>query len=131
MIVVDASVVIDFLVDASRTTAIREAFRRYDDDLHAPAHLDLEVAAALRRHVSAGQLHRRRADAAMADLADLAVHRHHVAPLMPRVWDLHEHVSPYDAAYLALAEALGAPLLSRDARLARAHGHGVAIELID
>lgn len=130
MIVVDASVVVDFLVDPASTQRIREVFRRHDDDLHAPGHLDLEVASALRRHVALSDLEGLRADAAMADLADLAVVRHDVAPLMPRVWSLHGHVSAYDAAYLALAEVLGARLLTRDARLARTTGHDAVVELV-
>jgi len=131
MIVVDASVVVDFLIDAGSTTRIRQAFRDYGDDLHAPGHLDLEVASALRRHVAVGALDPRRADAAMADLADLAVERHDLAALMPRVWSLREQITAYDAAYLALAEALDAPLLTRDARLARAHGHDAVVQLLD
>lgn len=131
MIVVDASVIVDFLIDPRMTTRIREELRAQDDDLHAPAHLDLEVASAVRRHVAAGSLSPARADAALADLADLPVVRHDVTALMPRVWALHRHVSPYDAAYLALAEALAAPLLTRDGRLARSAGHDAVVRLLD
>lgn len=131
MIVVDASVVVDFLTDPRATVRIREELRAHDDDLHAPGHLDLEVASAVRRHVAAGALTSARADAAMADLADLPVVRHDVTALMPRVWALRGQVSPYDAAYLALAEALAAPLLTCDARLARSTRHDAVVRLVD
>lgn len=130
MIVVDASVVVDFLTDPTATVRIRDELRAHDDDLHAPGHLDLEVASAMRRHVAAGALTPARAGAAMADLADLPVVRHDVTALMPRVWALRGHVSPYDAAYLALAEALAAPLLTCDARLARSTGHDAVVRLL-
>jgi predicted nucleic acid-binding protein len=131
VIVVDASVVVAFLIDPARLGQARAAFRAADDDLHAPAHIDLEVASALRRHVDAGILPAPRADAAMTDLGDLPLVRHPVEALMPRVWALRTHVSPYDAAYLALAEGLGAPLLTLDPRLARTSGHGVDVRVLD
>lgn len=69
----------------------------------------------------------------IADLANLPLHRHDPALLMPRIWSLYHAVSPYDAAHVTLAEALGAPapLLTRDARLARAPGHGAAVRVLD
>lgn len=130
MIVVDASVLVTFLVDPGLSPTIRAAFARHDDDLHAPAHVDLEVLSALRRLASTGLLSAARATAAVQDYLDMALVRHGVEVLVPRAWALRAHVSPYDAAYLALAEALGTAVLTCDGRLARAHGHIVPVEHI-
>lgn len=129
MIVVDASALVAFLVEPGVSTTIRAAFARHDDDLHAPAHVDLEVLSALRRLAAAGRLSPARATAAVEDFLDVPLVRHGIAPLTPRVWALHAHVSPYDAAYLALAEALGTAVLTCDGRLARTHGHAVPVEV--
>ena len=119
MLVVDASVVVDFLLDPDR---LRERFRQGDDDLHAPAHLDVEALSALRRLAQRGTLTQGRARGAVDDLADLPVARYDVTPLLRRSWQLWEQVSAYDAPYIALAEALDATLLTRDQRLARTSG---------
>ena len=66
----------------------------------------------------------------MTDLLDLPVHRHPHDILLPRIWELRRSVTAYDAAYVALAEALDAPLLTRDGKLARSHGHRARIELV-
>lgn len=66
----------------------------------------------------------------MTDLADLAAVRHPHEDLLPRVWQLRDNLTAYDAAYVALAESIGAPLLTSDARLAAAPGHAATIELI-
>lgn len=131
MIVVDASVAVAFLVDPTRTAAVLTAFHDADDDLHAPAHLDLEVASAVRRHVAAGLVPGPRADAAMTDLADLRLTRHPLDVLMPRVWELRADVSPHDAGYVALAEGLAAPLLTLDGRLARVAERWVDVRVLE
>lgn len=130
MIVVDASALVAFLVEPGVSPAIRAAFARHDDDLHAPAHVDLEVLSALRRLAAAGRLSPARATAAVEDFLDVPLVRHGLEPLAARVWALHAHVSPYDAAYLALAEALGTAVLTCDGRLARAHGLAVPVEAV-
>lgn len=122
MLVVDASVVVAFLIDPSRRDAIRERFREGGDDLHVPGHLDLEVLSALRRLVLTGRLPADRAHAAAEDLADLPLVRHPVEALASAVWALHENVTAYDAAHVALAAALDAPLFTLDTALARAPG---------
>ena len=127
MLVVDASVVVDFLLDPDR---LRERFRQGDDDLHAPAHLDVEVLSALRRLAQRGTLTQGRARGAVDDLADLPVARYDVTPLLRRSWQLREQVSAYDAPYIALAEALDATLLTRDQRLARTSGHAARVEAV-
>jgi len=77
-----------------------------------------------------GRLSSRRALAALEDLLELPLERHEAAALLPRIWQLRQTLTPYDASYVALAEALDSPLLTTDARLARAHGHGARVELV-
>lgn len=97
--------------------------------LHAPHLLDVEVAQALRRLVQLGEIAPARAQQALDDHAALGIDRHSHEDLLPRVWQLRESISAYDAAYVALAEALEAPLLTCDAKLARSHGHRAKVEL--
>ncbi|MBO3083054.1 type II toxin-antitoxin system VapC family toxin [Cellulomonas sp. zg-ZUI188] len=127
MLVVDASAVVDFLLDPDR---LRERFRAGGDDLHAPAHIDVEVLSALRRLAQRGTLTEGRARGAVDDLADLPLTRYEITPLLRRSWELREQVSAYDAPYVALAEALGATLVTRDARLARTSGHAARIDAV-
>lgn len=127
MLVVDASVVVDFLLDPDR---LRERFRAGSDDLHAPAHLDVEVLSVLRRLAQRGTLTAGRARGAVDDLMDLPTTRYDVTPLLRRAWELREQVSAHDAPYVALAEALDATLLTRDQRLARTAGHTARIEVV-
>ncbi|MDQ0375591.1 type II toxin-antitoxin system VapC family toxin [Cellulomonas humilata] len=127
MLVVDASVVVDFLLDPD---GLRERFRAGGDDLHAPAHLDVEVLSALRRLAQRRTLTEGRARGAVDDLADLPLARYDVTPLLRRSWQLREQVSAYDAPYIALAEALDATLLTRDQRLARTSGHTARVEAV-
>ena len=127
MLVVDASVVVDFLLDPDR---LRERLRTGGDDLHAPAHLDVEVLSALRRLAQRGTLTEGRARGAVDDLVDLPVSRYDVTPLLRRSWELREQVSAYDAPYVALAEALDATLITRDGRLASTSGHAARIEAV-
>ena len=121
-IVVDAGAVVDLLLRRPLGDAVRRALEDEDDDLHAPALLDLEVLSAARRLLAAGNLDVERAEQAVEDLVALPVLRHGHLPLLQRVWGLRENMTPYDAAYVALAEGLGsdAALLTLDRRLARA-----------
>ncbi len=98
--------------------------------LHAPYLIDIEVAHAIRRHAANGLIDGAAGRRALADLALFPLQRHSHAPLLPRIWDLRENLTAYDATYVALAEALAAPLLTRDRRLASAPGHQAAIELV-
>jgi predicted nucleic acid-binding protein len=130
VIVVDASALLEALL---RTPAAATVERRlYDpqETLHAPHLLDVEVAQVLRRYAAAGEIDRERGRAALADLADLPLRRYPHDFLLPRVWDLRDNLTAYDAVYVALAEALDAPLLTRDQRLAAAAGHRARIELV-
>lgn len=91
--------------------------------LHAPHLLDVEVTQVLRRFERTGSLAATRAEEALDDLRALRVVRHPTLALLGRVWGLRENLSAYDALYVALAEALEAPLLTTDRRIARAPGH--------
>lgn len=128
MIVLDASVVLELLLATPAAAPLLDRVFSPAESLHAPELLDLEVAQVLRRYCAAGDLEPERAEQALADLADLAVTRYPHLPFLPRIWQLRHNVTAYDAAYVALAEALQAPLLTRDARLARATGHPATIE---
>lgn len=126
MIVVDSSVVVDALTAAPGTADLRA--RLADEDLHAPGLLDFEVVAALRGLVMGGHLSAARAQDALTDFEDLPRERWPSAdPLRRRSFRLRDNVSAYDAAYVALAEALECPLVTRDARLARSSGHDAQI----
>jgi predicted nucleic acid-binding protein len=98
--------------------------------IHAPYLIDVEVAQVLRRLVHAKELTPARGALALGDFAELIIERHPHHPLLGRIWSLRTSLSAYDAAYVALAEALAAPMLTCDDKLARAHGHSAKIELV-
>src|ERR1700733_3735077 len=130
MIVVDASALLESLL---RTPAAEAVERRLFDPrqtLHVPHLLDVEVAQVIRRYAANGEIDSERGRAALADLADFPVQRYPHDFLLPRVWDLRNNLTAYDAVYVALAEALDAVLLTRDRRLAPAAGHHARVELV-
>jgi predicted nucleic acid-binding protein len=94
-----------------------------NETLHVPHLIDLEIAQVLRRYVRSGALANDRAEEALADLADLPLTRYPHFVLLPRIWQMRHNATAYDAAYLALAEALDAPLITRDRALARGSSH--------
>ncbi len=98
--------------------------------MHVPHLLDVEVTAALRRRVRLGQTDVEVATEIMGDLADLAALRWDHEPLLRRVWDLRDNVTPYDAVYVVLAEMLDAPLVTSDARLSPASGLRCRVEVL-
>ena len=129
MIVLDASAVVELLLGTLGAAAVERRVARARS-LHAPSLLDLEVAQAIRRFCATGQLRAERWGQAIAELADLPVRRYPHTPLLGRIWQLRTGITAYDAAYIALAETLGAPLVTRDRRLARARGHRARIDLV-
>lgn len=98
--------------------------------LHAPQLLDIEITQVLRRLSQRKEVSVVRAEQALEDLDDLLIERHDHQTLVPRIWQLRDSLTAYDGAYVALAEALDAPLLTCDAKLAGAHGHHATIELV-
>lgn len=123
MLVFDASALLDLLLVRPQADEIRRHVAERGPEIHAPELIDLEVASALRRLVSTGEAPAARAREAIDDLLELPIARHPHTPLLPRIWQLRETLTAYDASYLALAEALserGSPLLTTDAPFARA-----------
>jgi predicted nucleic acid-binding protein len=130
MIVVDASALLEALLRTPDGGAVEERLLDHRETLHAPHLLDVEVAQVIRRYAANGEIDGERGRAALADLADLPLNRYPHYFLLPRVWDLRHNFTAYDAVYVALAEALDAPLITRDQRLAAAAGHHARVELI-
>lgn len=129
MIVVDASAVIEVLLRTPTAAAVEARLFAIGPSLHAPHLIDVEVAQVLRRFAAAGDIDDARGRIALADLVDFPLRRYPHDALLPRIWDLRNNVTAYDAAYVALAEALDATLLTRDRRLAAAVQH-LRVELI-
>ncbi len=127
MIVADASLVVDYLLDDGPRGAWSADRIATAGSLHAPHLIDLEVVSSARKAVRRGFVTAERAETAVFDLEDLALQRYPVVRLLQRVWELRDVLTPYDGAYVALAEALRLPLATTDDRLARAHGHGAEI----
>jgi predicted nucleic acid-binding protein len=130
LIVVDASVMANLVGDdgqAGKTARTRLAGEAH---LAGPDLIDVETVSVLRRRWQASDLTVRRFRAAVDDLLTLPLDRFPTGPLMIRAYELRSNVTPYDAAYVALAESLGYPLLTADARLARAPGIRCTVELL-
>lgn len=130
MIVVDASAALELLLNTPTGRRVADRVFAPGESLHAPHLLDLEVVQVLRRYARAGALDTDRAREVVDDLADLPVTRYPHDVLLPRIWELRHDVTAYDAAYLVLAEVIGAPLLTRDGALARTRGHHARVEVV-
>jgi len=128
VIVVDTSAVIGILAGQPRVARLVDRVIN-DGDLHAPHLIDVEFQHALRRLVVAGAINDDRAADARMDFAELTIVRYPHVSLADRMWELRHNVTADDAAFLALAETLAAPLVTCDARLARAPGHAVSVEV--
>ena len=130
MIVLDASAAVDWLVQTAAAQRIEDRIFSRNQSLHAPELLDLEVAQVLRRLVREGALSASRAEGAIEDLLDLRIRRYPHWVFLPRIWQLRHNLSAYDAAYVVLAEKLGATLLTRDAKIASAAGHSATVDVV-
>lgn len=130
MIVIDASVMVELLLQTPAAARLEERLLQPVETLHAPHVLDLEVAQVLRRYASRDELPPTRGAQAIELLLRFPITRYPHEALLHRIWRLRENLTAYDAAYVALAEALGAPFVTRDARLARAKGHHAQIEAV-
>lgn len=130
MIVLDASAVLELVLRTPAGDRVADRIEPPDETLHAPHLLDLEVAQVLRRYEAGRTLSPERAREALADFGDLEVTRYPHEIFLPRIWELRKNVTAYDAAYLALAEALRAPLLTADQRLASMPGHTARVEVL-
>lgn len=130
MIVLDASALLELLTRSDRGRLVEARVLRASESIHAPALIDLEVAQVLRRYVATGQVPEHWARSALDVAVAFPMTRYLHEPLMKRVWDLKDNLTACDAAYVALAEALRAPLVTCDARLARVAGFGTTVDLI-
>lgn len=124
----DSAAVVDALTAVAGTDELRTHLAT--EDLHAPGLIDVEVVSALRGLTLRGHLSATRAEDLLTDFDDLPMQRWPSADaLRRRAFQLRDNVSAYDAAYVALAEALDCPLVTRDGRLARSRGHSAQIEV--
>jgi predicted nucleic acid-binding protein len=130
LIVIDASALLEILLRSQRADRLMARALDAAERLHAPHLLDIEVTQVLRRLLQHKEITLTRAEHAFDDLSNLVIERHEHRSLVPRVWQLRDSLTAYDAVYVALAEALDAPLLTCDAKLAGARGHEAKIELV-
>ena len=129
MIVIDASAMIEALLRTSKAKAVDERLFGARTR-HAPHLIDVEVAQVVRRLADRREIGADRGQAALQNLAVFPLIRHPHDVLLGRIWALRQNLTAYDAAYVALAEALGAALLTCDRRLAKAARRVVRVELI-
>jgi len=129
VIVLDASAAVDWLLQTPAGQSIERRIYSRNETLHAPHLLDLEATQVLRRLALQRVVSAHRVDEAVRDLLDLRATRYPHLVFLPRIWQLRHNFSAYDAAYVVLAEKLGATLVTRDARLASVTGHLALVEL--
>lgn len=129
MMVLDASAVVELLLNTPRASRLVARLAGPLETLHAPHLLDLEVASVLRRYEARGLLSSSETTRTIADLLALDIIRYPHDAVLARIWELRRNLTTYDAAYVALAEQLAAPLATYDAHLAAAPGHNATIEL--
>ena len=130
MIVVDASVLANVVGDDGQAGQIARTRLAAATEVSAPDLIDVETVAVLRKRWLAGDLTARRFRVAIDDLLGLPIAHFPTGPLMVRSYELRANVTPYDAAYVALAEGLACPLVTGDGRLARAPGINCDVELL-
>ena len=130
MIVLDASALVELLLNTRAGQAVARRIADPNLGVHVPHLADIEVAQVLRRLASRGELKAAEASTAIEDLRSLDLQRHAHEPLLDRVWELRQNLSAYDAVYVALAEVLDTTVVTCDGRLARAPRAAKRVELI-
>ncbi|MCA1736682.1 MAG: type II toxin-antitoxin system VapC family toxin [Actinobacteria bacterium] len=128
--VLDASVVVELLLNTVRGNVAAKRLNEADVTLHAPHLVGVEVTQAVRRYVRTGTLPQERGRLALVHLAELDLRRYPHEPLLPRIWSLRENLTAYDAAYVSLAEALDAPLWTFDSALESVPGSVAVVEVL-
>lgn len=129
-VVLDASVLVEFLRWSPVGQRVADELLHSGSGVHTPHLAGIEVLSAFRSLVARAEVSADRAEMAIDDLANMPVTRHPVEPLLPRIWALRNNLTAYDATYVALAEAMDAPLLTADRRLAQASGNAADIQLV-
>lgn len=130
MIVTDASVILELLLRTPASQTVEDRLFDSGETLHAPHLLDVEIAQVLRRYAARGEVSSARGRLALELLSRFPITRYAHEALLPRIWALRTNLTAYDAAYIALAEALGATLVTCDKRLSTAAGARAKIELV-
>jgi len=128
VIVIESSAMVDALVDEPVNPHLLAMLA--DEELHAPALLDFEVASALRGHALGGRLNQLRLDEAIEDFSGLRIERHHMTGLLAHILDLRDNFTVYDATYVVLAQALEAPLVTADTKMNEAKRFGVDVRVL-
>jgi len=128
VIVIEASAMASALVDSPTPERLLQILE--SESLHSPALLDFEVASVLGGHVLGGKLTTRRMTEAASDFAAFEIERYEMTGDLGAILDLRDNFTAYDAAYVVLALALQAPLVTRDAKLVEARRLGVTVELL-
>jgi predicted nucleic acid-binding protein len=130
VIVVDASAAIELLLRSPLGETVASRLFDRPAALHAPELLDIEVSQVLRRFNARREITADRGEVALRLLDALPIRRHAHAALLSRIWALRANLTAYDATYVALAEALGAVLVTCDARTAAAPGLRARVEVL-
>jgi predicted nucleic acid-binding protein len=129
VIVIESSAMVNALVGDPANTGLLAVLA--DEELHAPALLDFEVASALRGHALGGKLDPVRLEEAVEDFVAFRIERHPMTSLLGHVLDLRDNFAAYDAAYVVLAQALDSPVVSADAKLREATRLGVEVRVFE
>lgn len=131
MIVLDASALVELILDTSTGQLVAAHIADPAEGLHVPHLVDIEVVQALRRYVREGELNTEEAEVALDDFLALDLQRHAHEPLLERVWELRKNLTAYDAVYVALAEVVDGVLLTCDGPLSRAPGMARRVVLVE
>jgi predicted nucleic acid-binding protein len=121
MIVLDASVVVELLINGGLADSIRTELADSEESFLVPHLIDIEVLSAIRRLTAGQRIDAHRADQFFTALAALPAERYSHTPLIGRIWELRHSFTAYDAAYIALAEATGSVLYTCDKKLRSGH----------
>lgn len=130
MLVLDASVALELMLRSAKGALANRTIMHEGEALHAPHLIDIEFTHTLRRMAREKEIDSAAAQRTLDDFLDLDLRRHAHTTFLPRIWELRNALSAYDAVYVVLAESLAAPLLTCDGRLSRSHGHRADIRLI-
>jgi len=130
LIVLDASAAVDLVLNTRLGRKVADRIKSPEISIHVPHLIDLEVIQVLRRYVGLKAISKDRGKKALDDFSSLDMERYPHDTMLPRIWDLRNNLTAYDAAYVTLAEILGATLITCDARIAKASGHRATVFVI-